>query len=70
MADAQPTFFDEPAEEDWQEVPAARFLSWSPQLQAAYCAERDEWSAIEATTKDEARFFLERSEHYRRISKA
>jgi hypothetical protein len=55
----QPSLFDldpgrvevgEPmwARATWQEVPQARFDSWSVGMQLAYCARRDEASAAEA----------------------
>lgn len=49
----------------WQEVPQARFLSWSPQMQAAYCASRDLDSAESAANRGEdPEFYLERAEGY------
>lgn len=58
------------AEDDWREVPQARFLSWSPRMQAAYCAERDERAALEADDMQLARFYLTRAEGYRKDVKA
>lgn len=55
-------------ESEWQEVPQALFLSWSPQMQAAYCAARDEDAALcgwEPTS-----FYLERAEGYRGLRKS
>lgn len=54
-----------PAESEWQEVPQARFLSWSPQMQAAYCAARDEDVAL--CGWQPTSFYLERAEGYRRV---
>lgn len=40
-------------EPQWQEVPAARFLSWSTVEQLAYCVARDEDSASSAVGRGE-----------------
>lgn len=49
----------------WQEVPAARFLSWSHEMQLAYCAKRDEDSANEALSEEWAEFYRQRARDYR-----
>ena len=49
----------------WHEVPAARFLSWTPREQLAYCAARDEHSALEAETPEEANWYRARAARYR-----
>lgn len=41
-----------PARGEWQEVPAARFLSWSPAEQLAYCLARDKASLGEVNFDD------------------
>lgn len=48
----------------WQEVPQARFLSWSEERQLTYCAMRDEDSAQVCEPEDE-QFYLERAKGYR-----
>ncbi len=56
---------ESPATSNWQEVPQARFLSWSRQMQAAYCANRDLASAETAAERGEdPEFYLERAEGY------
>lgn len=49
---------------DWQEVPQVRFLSWSPAMQAAYCAARDTDSAIYAESVEDAEWFIRRARIY------
>jgi len=53
----------------WQEVPQARFLSWSPGRQAGYCALRDEDSARHALSEDWAEFYRARAKDYWASSK-
>lgn len=53
---------------EWTEVPQARFLSWSPQMQAAYCAARDEDAAL--CGWQPTMFFIERAEAYRCLAKS
>lgn len=49
----------------WHEVPAARFLSWSDEMQRAYCAARDRDSALSAVGRGEdPAFYLRRAEFY------
>lgn len=50
----------------WQEVPAERYLSWSPAMQYAYCARRDEDAALspDISAKD-AQWFRDRAARYR-----
>jgi hypothetical protein len=49
----------------WHEVPQARFLSWSPQMQYAYCAARDLASAETAYERGEdPEFYQQRAESY------
>ncbi len=45
----------------WHEVPAARFLSWSPAMQYAYCAARDRDSAEHAENDEWRQFYLRRA---------
>ncbi len=45
----------------WREVPAARFLSWSPAMQYAYCAARDRDSAEHAENDEWRQFYLRRA---------
>ena len=59
--------FDAP---EWEEVPQARFLSWSPKAQAAYCAARDSASALEATTVEEIDWFTARASMYKEMVQA
>lgn len=55
-----------PSPADWQEVPQARFLSWSIAMQNSYCRARDLDSAISAEGRGEdPNFYLERAEMYR-----
>lgn len=49
----------------WHEVPAARFLSWTAAEQYAYCAARDENSALYADTDEDYMFYKRRAEMYR-----
>lgn len=67
MADS---LFDEPFDDEWQEVPQARFLSWSAAEQFAYCARRDESSALLADSPSEARWYLDRANAYKELSRA
>lgn len=63
----QPTFFDDAADlpvSDWQEVPQARFLSWSDEMQRAYCAARDDDSAAHADDPWLEEFYLRRAIAY------
>lgn len=53
----------------WREVPQARFLSWTPAEQMAYCAVRDEDSASHEASPTWLRFYIERAESYRDLSK-
>lgn len=55
---------------DWEEVPQARFLSWSPAMQFAYCAARDEDAACRATTLPEFEWFMARAKSYRELSRS
>jgi hypothetical protein len=49
----------------WREVPQARFLSWSPAMQASYCASRDLDSAESAHERGEdPEFYMRRAEAY------
>jgi hypothetical protein len=50
----------------WQEVPQARFLSWSKARQDEYCARRDEDSALYSGSPEWSAFYLERAASYRR----
>ncbi len=60
----QPDFdFNEPQQQQWKEVPQARFLSWSRGMQMAYCAARDKHSAI--LQPDFADFYLTRAATYK-----
>lgn len=52
----------------WREVPAALYLSWSPQRQHAYCAARDEDAALHADTTIEAEWYLARARAYREMT--
>ncbi|MCR4301822.1 MAG: hypothetical protein NUV51_09450 [Sulfuricaulis sp.] len=49
----------------WQEVPAARFLSWTWREQLAYCAARDEDSAKHAENDEWQQFYENRARGYR-----
>jgi hypothetical protein len=60
---SEPSLFDEP---EWKEVPQARFLSWTPAEQLAYCAERDKDAAEHADHYDEAKWLLARAADYER----
>lgn len=58
------------AESTWEEVPQARFLSWSPGMQAAYCAARDEDAAICGVDgPGMTMFYIQRAEMYRCMAK-
>ena len=48
----------------WQEVPQARFLSWSDAMQQAYCRARAVDSALYEEDPEWAEFFLARSKTY------
>jgi hypothetical protein len=52
--------------DDWDEVPQARFLSWSRGMQLHYCWRRDLDAALRAANDNEATFFLERAAMYQR----
>lgn len=66
MADS---LFDAPFDDEWQEVPQERFLSWTAAEQFAYCARRDESSALIADTSIEARWYLARADAYKELSR-
>lgn len=51
--------------DDWEEVPQARFLSWSPKMQLHYCWRRDLDAATRAESTNDAKFFLERAASYK-----
>ena len=51
--------------EVWREVPQARFLSWSPAMQMAYCMRRDLDSAACAENDWWRAFYARRAEGYR-----
>jgi hypothetical protein len=53
----------------WREVPQARFLSWSPRMQAAYCRDRDLDSYEQADDEDTQQFFLRRANMYDEMSR-
>lgn len=64
------TLFDQPSNPEWQEVPQARYLSWSRERQLQYNALRDEASAREAMAQDEperAEWYLQRARSYREM---
>lgn len=52
----------EPEPGEWQEVPQARFLSWSIPMQLQYCAARD----LDSAGQDGAdiNFYLDRRDGY------
>lgn len=52
---------------DWDEVPQARFLSWSEKMQWAYCAARDQDAALRATSLEEFDWFMARSKMYKEM---
>ena len=54
---------------DWEEVPQARFLSWSPEMQFAYCARRDQDSALRAESVEEFDWFTARAARYKELIK-
>lgn len=56
---------DDPSLPDWKEVSQARFLSWSPEMQRAYCVARDLDSAARADDVETAEFFLSRAKSYK-----
>jgi hypothetical protein len=49
----------------WREVPQALFLSWSPAMQLAYCARRDEDAILSAESDWWVVFYGRRMEGYR-----
>ncbi len=52
----------------WQEIPQARFLSWSEEMQRAYCAARDDASALTAHERGEdPEFYRNRASVYRGV---
>lgn len=55
--------FNAPQQQQWKEAPQAQFLSWSRGRQLAYCAARDEHSAI--IQPDFADFYLTRAASYK-----
>jgi hypothetical protein len=64
MADDLFAFAESEDESPWQEVPQARFLSWSDAMQRAYCAARDRDSAANSDSLEWCEFFLERAKGY------
>lgn len=74
----QTSFFDEPAPSprwtppwpvsSWQEVPKARYDSWSEERQLSYCALRDEDSAKYALEPSWAEFYTNRAKMYREMA--
>ncbi len=54
----------------WNEVPQARFLSWPPAMQAAYCRDRDLDSAEHAEGEEWSQFYLRRANAYDEASRA
>lgn len=54
-----------PAPSSVQDIPQALFLSWSDAMQLAYCARRDEDSAVHAENEEWRQFYLARAEGYR-----
>jgi hypothetical protein len=75
-SDLTPSLFDEPVEQapaieqedeldDWDEVPQARFLSWSEAMQLHYCYRRDLDAALRAECSPNASFYLERAQRYK-----
>ena len=66
----QPNLFEissASVEKVWQEVPQARFFSWSPKRQLLYCAIRDEDAARRDGEFEE--FYLTRAALYRQEAK-
>jgi hypothetical protein len=53
-----------PSGGQWNEVPQALFLSWSPAMQRSYCAARDRDSAEHAENDWWRHFYLGRAETY------
>lgn len=51
-------------DDEWREVPQARFDSWSREMQLAYCAARDYDSAAHADSLEWCEFFLARARSY------
>ena len=52
----------------WREVPQARFLSWSPARQLAYCVARDEDAAKHDA--EWAEFYAARAVAYKEMQRA
>jgi hypothetical protein len=52
------------SESTWQEVPQARFLSWSVGEQLAYCAARDYDAAEHETDLEWCQFYFDRARMY------
>ena len=55
---------------DWQEVPQARFLSWSREMQLAYCAARDADASMSTDSPWWATFYSDRAAGYMADMKA
>lgn len=53
--------------DDWEEVPQARFLSWSHAHQLHYCWRRDLDAALRAEKTSDAQFFLDRAASYKAL---
>ena len=53
---------------EWQEVPQARFLSWTDAEQLAYCAARDRDSASHEDDPWWCAFYVERAQKYEEAS--
>lgn len=61
-----PETFEPTVAAEWREVPQARFLSWPPEMQAAYCAARDDDSALSAASRGEdPEWYKQRARSYR-----
>jgi len=71
----QPELFDEAEEltapsaerSTWQEIPAARFLSWTRREQLAYCAARDEDAALYCVPPEDPEWYRQRARSYREM---
>ena len=71
----QPELFDEAEEltapsverSTWQEVPAARFLSWTRRKQLAYCEARDEDAALHCVPPEDPEWYRQRAQSYREM---
>lgn len=59
---------EEETESSWREVPQERFLSWSPEMQYAYCAARDIDAASHADRLEDAEWYLERAKSYQALA--